>query len=158
MPTVTLSSTAGERVLTEEEVESLLWGWKLAAGGPALGRMLVAGGEFDSAACDELLEFCRVAWGPLALKPLEIFKPKYATNVCLGSEAGYQMILRHKCAYVNKNTVDYAVFIDKRRQPEGVAPNTFIDVPPFRAGIAALESAAKTGRFVALHSAPAEFF
>ena len=158
MPTVTLSSTAGERALTDEEIEALMWGWKVASGGPALGRLLVAGGQFDAAACEELLEFCRTAWGPLALKPLEILKPRYATNVCLGSEAGYQMILRHKCAYVNKNTVDCGVFVAKRRQPEGVPPNTFIDVPPFRAAIAALESAAMTGQFIALHSAPAEYF
>ena len=101
----------GERILGDEELASLLWAWNLAAhepfgtGGNALGRLCAAGGTHERAACGELLTFCALARKHLAPRTLEVWQPKYHTNVCLGSTAGYDLVLKHRLAYLNRNTI-----------------------------------------------------
>ncbi len=163
MPTVGLRSSAGEFVLNDEECTVLLWLWNLAAhlpqgsGGDAVSRLVVAGGEFNRDECSELLAFCRVVREQLLAKRLEVRKPKYTPNACLGSEAGYRLVLQYKCAYANLNTADHGVFLAKRRQPDGVEAQTLGHLPPVRRALEALEAAAQAGHVAAEHSAPAEY-
>jgi hypothetical protein len=164
MPTVTLKSAAGERTLSEPELLALMWAWNIAShqaygsGGGAISRLAVEGGAFSQKHCGQLLAFCRIAREHLFAMPLAVHKPKYGSNVCLGSAAGYQLVLDSKLAYVNHNTKDPAVFIGKTRQPAGAAPQTLGDCPAFASAVEAVEAHAKSGLLTAVHSDPKVYF
>jgi hypothetical protein len=164
MATVILQSSAGERTLTEPELLALMWAWDIAAhqpygtGGGAVSRLAVAGGAFSQKHCGQLLAFCRIARERLAPMPLAVHKPKYGSNVCLGSAAGYQLVLDSKLAYVNHNAKDAAVFIGKTRQPAGTTPQTLGDCPAFASAVEAVEAHAKSGQVTAVHSDPKVYF
>jgi hypothetical protein len=150
----TLRTPTGEEGLSADERAALLWVTTFADRQRGLRtrhltRLVTAGGVFDATACAEVVSDCARLTAALS-EPLVAATPKYRKTLCLGSEAGFELVLRHRLRYRNDN-VDPPRTQRGRRAVEGEA-QTLGEVPEVARGLELVRAAASTSPLEVVHA------